>query len=92
MPSFENDVYPQDPEQIAAMQQPGPDGPIYMVNLLKFKEKAEYSDSSPSAGSTSSGTRWRSPATRIAAPWSRCRRPSPGARPGSTARRDLPVS
>lgn len=22
----------------------GPDGPIYMVNLLKFKEKAEYAD------------------------------------------------
>ncbi len=44
MPTFENDVYPQDPEQIAAMQESGPEGPIYMVNLLKFKEKAEYSD------------------------------------------------
>ncbi|MDE2691131.1 MAG: DUF1330 domain-containing protein [Acidobacteriota bacterium] len=44
MPTFENDVYPQDSEQIAAMQEPGPEGPIYMVNLLKFKEKAEYSD------------------------------------------------
>ena len=44
MPTFENHVYPRDPEQIAAMQAPGPDGPIYMVNLLKFKDKAEYSD------------------------------------------------
>ncbi|NNE72124.1 MAG: DUF1330 domain-containing protein [Acidimicrobiales bacterium] len=26
------------------MMQPGPDGPIYMVNLLKFKDKAEYED------------------------------------------------
>ena len=32
MPTFENHVYPQDPEQIATMQQPGPDGPIYMVS------------------------------------------------------------
>ncbi len=44
MPSFENHVYPRDPEQIAAMQEPGPHGPIYMVNLLKFKAKAEYTD------------------------------------------------
>ena len=44
MPSFENHVYPKQPEQIAAMQQPGPEGPIYMVNLLKFKEVAEYPD------------------------------------------------
>lgn len=26
------------------MMQPGPDGPIYMVNLLKFKEHADYDD------------------------------------------------
>ena len=44
MPIFENQVYPSDPEQIAAMQEPGPDAPIYMVNLLKFKDKAEYTD------------------------------------------------
>ena len=44
MPSFENHVYPSQPEQIAAMQEPGPRGPIYMVNLLKFKDKAEYAD------------------------------------------------
>ena len=44
MPSFENQVYPSDPAQMAAMQQPGPAGPIYMVNLLRFKERAEYPD------------------------------------------------
>lgn len=44
MPNFTNDVYPSQPEQIAAMQEPGPDGPIYMVNMLKFKERAEYAD------------------------------------------------
>jgi uncharacterized protein (DUF1330 family) len=44
MPTFENQVYPTDPQQIAAMQEPGPDAPIYMVNLLKFKKKAEYRD------------------------------------------------
>ena len=33
---IENRVYP-DPEQMMAMQQPGPDGPIVMVNLLKFR-------------------------------------------------------
>ncbi|MCP3992551.1 MAG: DUF1330 domain-containing protein [Actinomycetia bacterium] len=26
------------------MMQPGPEGPIYMVNLLKFKDTAEYED------------------------------------------------
>ncbi|MEM7020521.1 MAG: DUF1330 domain-containing protein, partial [Pseudomonadota bacterium] len=31
-------------EQIKGFAEPGPDGPIYMVNLLKFKEKAEYPD------------------------------------------------
>lgn len=39
-----NEVYPSDPKQIAAMMEAGPEGPIFMVNLLKFKEKAEYSD------------------------------------------------
>ncbi|MEM9465232.1 MAG: DUF1330 domain-containing protein [Actinomycetota bacterium] len=39
-----NEVMPTDPEQIAAMAEPGPDGPIYMVNLLKFKDRAEYED------------------------------------------------
>ena len=39
----ENCVYP-DSEQIAALQQSGPDGPIVMVNLLKFRAKARYPD------------------------------------------------
>lgn len=47
MPQFTNDVYPTLPEQIAAMQEPGPEGPIYMVNLLKFKKHAEYTDGRP---------------------------------------------
>ncbi len=38
-----NSVYPND-AQIQGFAEPGPDGPIYMVNLLKFKEKAEYPD------------------------------------------------
>ena len=39
-----NELLPSTPEQIQAMQEPGPNGPIYMVNLLKFREKAEYED------------------------------------------------
>ena len=39
-----NEVVPSDPNQIAQMMQPGPEGPVFMVNLLKFKEKAEYAD------------------------------------------------
>ncbi len=39
-----NQVVPTDPEQIAKWREPGPEGPIVMVNLLKFKEKAEYPD------------------------------------------------
>ena len=31
-------------EQMAGFLEPGPEGPIYMVNLLKFKERAEYAD------------------------------------------------
>lgn len=38
-----NSVYPND-AQIQGFAEPGPDGPIYMVNLLKFKERAEYED------------------------------------------------
>ncbi len=38
-----NSVRPND-KQIAGFSEPGPDGPIYMVNLLKFKDKAEYED------------------------------------------------
>ncbi len=39
-----NEVTPTDPEQIAELAEAGPDGPIYMVNLLKFKERASYDD------------------------------------------------
>lgn len=31
-------------EQLQGFFAPGADGPIYMLNLLKFKEKAEYAD------------------------------------------------
>lgn len=31
-------------EQMQGFMQPGPDGPIYMVNLLKYKDVAEYED------------------------------------------------
>ena len=38
-----NRVAPND-EQMKGFMEPGRDGPIYMLNLLKFKEKAEYPD------------------------------------------------
>ena len=40
----ENEVMPSSPERIKEMMEEGPEGPIYMINLLKFKEKAEYED------------------------------------------------
>lgn len=39
-----NEVVPSDMERIAAIQQPGPPGPIIMVNLLKFRDHAAYPD------------------------------------------------
>ena len=39
-----NEVMPTSRERVGEMMEPGPDGPIYMVNLLKFKEHAEYED------------------------------------------------
>lgn len=39
-----NEVQPGDPERIKRLMEPGPDGPIFMVNLLKFKDKAQYED------------------------------------------------
>ena len=39
----ENKITPFD-EQIKGFFEPGADGPIYMLNLLKFKDKAEYAD------------------------------------------------
>lgn len=39
-----NEVMPTNPEHIQKMLEPGPNKPIFMVNLLKFKDKAEYKD------------------------------------------------
>lgn len=39
-----NEIMPTSGERIQEMMQRGPDGPIYMINLLKFKDKAEYED------------------------------------------------
>ena len=39
-----NELYPVGEEQTKAMLEAGPDGPIVMVNLLKYREKAEYPD------------------------------------------------
>ncbi|MEQ3746080.1 MAG: DUF1330 domain-containing protein [Henriciella sp.] len=41
---FTNEVTPSDPKQIEEMMAEGPESPIYMVNLLKFRDKAEYAD------------------------------------------------
>lgn len=38
-----NSVLPNE-EQIKGFFEPAAEGPIYMVNLLKFKEQAEYAD------------------------------------------------
>lgn len=39
-----NQLYPTEPAQIAEMMKPGPAGPIFMINLLKFRERAAYED------------------------------------------------
>ena len=41
---YQYEVMPSDPERLKKMMEPGPEGPIYMINLLKFKDKAEYED------------------------------------------------
>lgn len=41
-----NEMMPSTDEQRAELAGPGPDGPIVMVNLLKFKDHAEYPDGS----------------------------------------------
>ena len=41
----ENATHPND-AQMAGFAEPGADGPIYMLNLLKYKDKAEYPDGS----------------------------------------------
>ncbi len=40
---YNNSVYPNE-EQIKGFLEPGAEGPIGMVNLLKFKPQAEYED------------------------------------------------
>ena len=40
---FESKVMPND-DQMAEFLEPGNDQPICMVNLLKFKDKAQYPD------------------------------------------------
>lgn len=39
-----NEVFPGNAETMKGLMQPGPDGPIFMINLLKFKDKAVYED------------------------------------------------
>ncbi len=39
-----NQVLPTDPAQMQAMMAPGPSEPIFMINLLKFKDVAVYED------------------------------------------------
>lgn len=39
-----NEVMPTSGERIEEMMQTGPEGPVSMVNLLKFKDNAEYED------------------------------------------------
>jgi len=39
-----NEVTPTDKDQIKELLSEGPEGPIFMVNLLKFKDMAEYED------------------------------------------------
>jgi uncharacterized protein (DUF1330 family) len=41
---FVNELYPSGEAQRRAMMEPGPAGPIVMVNLLKFKDRADYED------------------------------------------------
>ncbi len=43
------------PEQIAALSRPGADGPIVMVNLLKYHDRAAYSADRPEAKENLSG-------------------------------------
>jgi len=39
-----NQLYPTEPAQLAEMIKPGPAGPIFMINLLKFRDRAAYED------------------------------------------------
>ncbi len=39
-----NEVMPTTAERVQEMMEAGPDGPIYMVNLLSFRAQASYED------------------------------------------------
>lgn len=41
--NFENRLYP-DEEQMRGFADPGAEGPIYMLNLLKYRDRASYED------------------------------------------------
>jgi uncharacterized protein (DUF1330 family) len=43
------------PEQMKALMEEGPEGPIVMVNLLKFRARAAYESSQPEANQNISG-------------------------------------
>lgn len=45
---IKNELYPVTEEQQRSLGEPGPDGRIVMVNLLKFRERASYPDGSDS--------------------------------------------
>ncbi|MBH0117154.1 hypothetical protein I6E52_09890 [Salinibacterium sp. NG253] len=40
----ENEILPTSKERLEEIGQPGPEGPIFMVNMLKFRDHAEYPD------------------------------------------------
>lgn len=39
-----NEMFPSDPAHVRRLMEPGPEGPVFMVNLLKFKALAVYED------------------------------------------------
>lgn len=39
-----NQLFPTEPAQIEEIMKPGPAGPIFMINLLKFRDRAAYED------------------------------------------------
>lgn len=39
-----NELFPTDPARLQELMKPGPPGPLFMVNLLKFKPRASYAD------------------------------------------------
>lgn len=39
-----NQLFPTEAGQIEEMMKPGPVGPIFMINLLKFRDRAVYED------------------------------------------------